>query len=81
MHDPTEESTITRKRTEVLRQSPPIFMLRGAEKRHEKLFEKIRLMTTEFHRMTEELVQAYADVDTEIAESEIQEALEESREQ
>ncbi len=45
------------------------------------LFEKIRLMTTEFHRMTEELAQAYADVDTEIAESEIQEALEESREQ
>ena len=37
MHDPTEESTITRKRTEVLRHPPPIVMLRGAEKRHEQL--------------------------------------------
>lgn len=45
------------------------------------LFEKICLMEDEFHRMTDELSQVYADVDPEVAESEIREAIEASREQ
>lgn len=43
------------------------------------LFEKIRLMEKEFHLMTDELSQLYADVDPKIAESEIKEAIEISR--
>lgn len=45
------------------------------------LFEKIRLMEDEFHRMTDELAQVYADVDPQEAEAEIQEAIEPFREQ
>lgn len=40
------------------------------------LFEKIRLMEAEFHRMTDELAQAYREVNPAVAESEIQEAIE-----
>lgn len=45
------------------------------------LYEKIRLMEDEFHRMTDELAHAYADVDSELAEAEIREAIEASRKQ
>ncbi|MDP9729899.1 type II toxin-antitoxin system Phd/YefM family antitoxin (plasmid) [Alicyclobacillus sp. TC] len=41
-----------------------------------ELFEKIRLMETEFHRMTNELAKAYEGVDPIVAEAEIQEAIE-----
>jgi prevent-host-death family protein len=39
------------------------------------LFEKIRLMRTEFERMSSELATAYADVDQATAEAEIAEAV------
>lgn len=45
------------------------------------LFEKISLMENEFHRMTDELANAYMDVDPEVAESEIQEAIEALKQQ
>ncbi|SIT12971.1 type II toxin-antitoxin system Phd/YefM family antitoxin [Alicyclobacillus vulcanalis] len=44
-----------------------------------ELFEKIRMMEDEFRRMTDELVHVYADVDTAVAESEIQEAIKASK--
>jgi prevent-host-death family protein len=39
------------------------------------LFEKIRLMRTEFERMSSELATAYADVDQATAEAEVAEAV------
>jgi prevent-host-death family protein len=39
------------------------------------LFEKIRLMRTEFERMSSELATAYADIDQATAEAEIAEAV------
>jgi len=44
-----------------------------------ELFEKIRMMEDEFRRMTDELAHVYADVDTAVAESEIQEAIKASK--
>lgn len=45
------------------------------------LFEKICLMEDEFHRMTDELSKVYLDVDPEMAEVEIREAIEASKQQ
>ncbi|ACV57981.1 type II toxin-antitoxin system Phd/YefM family antitoxin [Alicyclobacillus acidocaldarius] len=42
-------------------------------------FEKIRMMEDEFRRMTDELAHVYADVDTAVAEDEIQEAIKASK--
>ncbi|MBF8376472.1 type II toxin-antitoxin system Phd/YefM family antitoxin [Alicyclobacillus mali] len=44
-----------------------------------ELFEKIRMMEDEFRRMTDELAHVYADVDTAVAESEIQDAIKASK--
>lgn len=45
------------------------------------LFEKIRLMEEEFNRMTEQLMDAYVDVDPSLAELEIEDAIKASKEQ
>lgn len=44
-----------------------------------ELFEKIRKLKAEFEAMTEELAQVYINVDPEVAEQEINEALEHAK--
>lgn len=43
------------------------------------LFDRIRLMRTEFYRLTEQLQQAYSDVDPAVAQIEIAEAIKAAR--
>lgn len=46
-----------------------------------ELFERIRVMEDEFKRMTDELAQAYADVDPNTTQAEIDEAIEATRQE